>query len=124
MGALDDGIVMFGRRRGRPRRGMSGWEWGGVHVAIAPVPHRGQWTAECGIALPASDKSVSAVHGGCIVDDRSTRVCWLPPEACMEQACYLCMRRAGATHVMGVWQAAPPPPPQHPPRRGASARRS
>ena len=112
MGASDD-IVMFGQCK-RPANGEA---CGSVHIAIAPVPHREQWTAECGIVLPASDKSVSVMHGASIIDARSTRVFWLPPGAHMEDACYKCVRRAGATHVAGMWHAAPPPPPQPLPAR-------
>lgn len=129
MNAFDDCIVMFGRMpapaggslsligdvTGRPSGKKAGGACGGrgcMHMAIAPAPHRGRWTAECGIALPAAasaDRSVSVVHGACMVDDGPSRTCWLPPGVHMEEACYRCMRRAGATHVMGMWREAPPP---------------
>ena len=96
----NDGIVLFGRPACGP---------GGMHMAIVPVPHKGQWTAECGIAASASDSALSVLHGAGIVDDRATRTCWLPPGVHMEDVCYKCMRRAGATHVMGMWRTAPPP---------------
>lgn len=96
----NDGIVLFGR----PACGL-----GGMHLAIVPVPHKGQWTAECGITMPASDSALSVLHGADIVDDGASRACWLPPGVHMEDVCYKCMRRAGATHVMGMWRTAPPP---------------
>lgn len=122
MGAFED-VVMFGRAC---RGAHGGGEWGGIHVAIAPVPHRGQWTAECGVSLSSTDRSVSVVHGAVIMDERSTRVCWLPPGAYMEYVCYRCVRRAGATHVVGMWHEAPPPARMRrrlAPRAGASKRR-
>ena len=82
---------------------------GGMHLAIVPVPHKGQWAAECGRSLATADAALSVVHGASIVDDRATRTCWLPPGVHMEDVCYKCMRRAGATHVMGMWKRAPPP---------------
>ena len=96
----DDNIVLFGRLAGGS---------GGMHMAIVPVPHRGQWTAECGITMPASETALAVLHGAGIVDDRTSRACWLPPGVHMEDICYKCMRRAGATHVMGMWRTAPPP---------------
>lgn len=82
---------------------------GSMHLAIVPVPHKGQWAAECGQSLATADAELSVVHGASIVDDRETRACWLPPGVHMEDVCYKCMRRAGATHVMGMWKRAPPP---------------
>ena len=82
---------------------------GSMHLAIVPVPHKGQWAAECGRSLATADAALSVVHGASIVDDRATRTCWLPPGVHMEDVCYKCMRRAGATHVMGMWKRAPPP---------------
>lgn len=125
MGAFDDDIVMFGRRDGRACRVAHGWKWGGVHIAVAPVPHRGLWMAECGISLPASDKSACVVHGAVVVDEGPARVYWLPPGAYMEDACYMCIRRAGATRVIGMWREAPPPRVRQrmAPRAGARKRR-
>ena len=102
-----DSIVLFGRHAGArfpyPRA-----SWGGIHMAIVPVPHRGQWTAECGRTMPVSD-SLAVLHGAIVVDSHSSRACYLPPGVHMEDVCYLCMRRAGATHVIGMWRDAPPP---------------
>lgn len=107
----DDGIVLFGPHSGAgsARRRAYAGRYGGMHLAIVPVPCRGQWTAECGKTMPAGDAAVSVLHGASIVDDGATRTCWLPPGVHMEEVCYKCMRRAGATHVMGMWLAAPPP---------------
>ena len=80
-----------------------------MHLAVAPVPHRSQWTAECGITMPASNAATAAMDRVGIVDDGASRAFWLPPGVHMEDVCYKCMRRAGATHVMGMWRTAPPP---------------
>lgn len=114
-----DDIVMFGRRAALAHRRVArgrggiiiagGRQRGGLHLAIVPAPHKGRWTAECGKRMAASDASLSVLHGAIIIDDRASRACWLPPGAHMEDVCYKCMRRAGATHVMGMWRTAPPP---------------
>ena len=105
----DGGIVLFGRlgnaRSPYPRAGGIG----AIHMAIVPVPHKGQWTAECGRTMSASDDSMAVLHGAIVVDDHASRACYLPPGVHMEDVCYLCMRRAGATHVIGMWKEAPPP---------------
>ena len=121
-------VVLFGRRIGEHAppcaraygcRGCGGIDigggggasgaLGGIHMAIVPVPHRGQWTAECGRTMPSSDGTLSVVHGATIVDNLESRACWLPPGVFMEDVCYKCMRRAGAVRVIGKWRDAPPP---------------
>ena len=107
--ARADGGRGRGRDSGHDGANAGGQQLGGMHLAIVPAPHKGQWTAECGKTVAASDAALTVMHGAIIVDDRASRTCWLPPGVHMEDACYKCMRRAGATHVMGTWRAAPPP---------------
>ena len=129
MGAIDADLVLFGRGRRMERAARAA----AMHLAIVPAPHKGKWTAECGCTMDSTAPSTIAVGGALMIDEGASRTCWLPPGVHMEEVCYVCARRAGATHVLGMWRSAPPhalvpePAPRiaaaHPPNAAARRRR-